>query len=185
MRTLKLVAESGHASRIDAAVLLSAILRRERRSAEAVPLLVNVSDQFPRNYLFRFELARVYADSGDKTNAIANLDRIEQLRVKGNPGFKTIPAEKIAFDKGNVYFWYGDLEPAVEHLRRATAPSGLWAADEAAVAWLRLGQTLDLKGEHKEAKSAYNEVVRLVPQSETAKEARNYIMFPYKRKKQG
>jgi tetratricopeptide (TPR) repeat protein len=185
MRTLKLVAESGHASRVDAAVLLSAILRRERRSAEAVPLLASVSDQFPRNYLFRFELARVYADSGDKTNAIANLDRIEQLRAKGNPGFRTIPAEKVAFDKGNVYFWYGDLDPAVEQLKRAAAPNGEWAADEAALALLRLGQTLDLKGEHREAKSAYNEAVRLVPQSETAKEARGYIMFPYKRKKQG
>ena len=47
----------------------------------------------------------------------------------------------------------------------------------------RVGQACDLKGDHKEAKSAYNEVLRLLPQSETAKEARNYLLFPYKRKK--
>ena len=180
MRTLKQVAEGGQSSRVDAAVLLSAILRREKRSAEAVPLMANVSTQFPRNYLFRFELARMYADAGDKTQAIANLDGIEQLRAKGS--FKTLPAEKVAFDKGNVYFWYGDLDLALDQLSHATSPSGAWNADEAAMAWLRVGQALDLKGNHKEAKTAYREVVKMAPQSELSKEARDYISFPYKRK---
>jgi tetratricopeptide (TPR) repeat protein len=184
MRTLRQVAENGHANRVDAAVLLSAILRREKRSGEAVPLLANVSSQFPRNYLFRFELARMYADSGDKTNAIVNLDRIEQMRDKGTPGFQRLAAEKIAFDKGNVYFWYGDLDLALAQLKRATSQEGSsWGADDAAMAWLRVGQTLDLMGNHKEAKTAYHEVVRLVPQSEISKEARDYMMFPYKRKR--
>jgi hypothetical protein len=183
MRTLKQVAEGGHANRVDAAVLLSAILRREKRPSEAVPLLAGVSAQFPRNYLFQFELARMYADAGDKTNAIANLDHIEQLRAKGS--FKTLPAEKVSFDKGNIYFWYGDLDLALEQLRRAVTPKGTsWNADEAALACLRLGQTLDLQGNHKDAKSAYLEVVRLVPQSEISKEARDYISFHYKRKRQ-
>jgi len=182
MRTLRQVAESGHASRVDAAVLLSAILRREKRPSEAVPLLANVSTQFPRNYLFRFELARMYADAGDKTNAIANLDRIEQLREKGTFS-QTLSAEKVAFDKGNVYFWYGDLDLALDQLKRATTPNGSWAIDEAAMAWLRVGQTLDLQGHHKEAKTAYQEVVHLLPQSEVSKEARDYMNFPYKRKR--
>ena len=180
MRALKLVAENGRTNRVDAAVLLSAILRRERRPAEAVPLLVDVSAQFPRNYLFRFELARMYADAGDKTQAIANLDGIERLRAKGS--FKTLPAEKVAFDKGNVYFWYGDLDLALDQLKRATAPSGAWNSDDAAMACLRVGQALDLKGNHREAKAAYQAVVKLVPQSELSKEARDYMMFPYKRK---
>ena len=180
IRTLKQVAETGHASRVDAAVLLSAILRREKRPAEAVPLLATVSTQFPRNYLFRFELARMYADAGDKTQAIASLDRIEQLRAKGS--FKALAPEKVSFDKGNVYFWYGDLDLALDQLKLASAPSGAWNSDEAAMACLRMGQALDLKGNHKEAKSAYQEVVKLAPQSEVSKEARDYMMFPYKRK---
>ena len=180
MRTLKQVAESGHASRVDAAVLLSAILRREKRPAEAVPLLANVSSQFPRNYLFRFELAHMYADAGDKKQAIANLDGIEQLRAKGS--FKALAPEKVAFDKGNVYFWYGDLDLAMDELRHATSPNGTWNSDEAAMAWLRMGQSLDLKGNHKEAKSAYQEAVKMAPQSEVSKIARDYMSFPYKRK---
>ena len=181
MRTLKMVAESGHASRVDAAVLLSAILRRERRAAEAVPLLTTVSSQFPRNYLFRFELARMYADAGDKTQAIASLDGIEQMRAKGT--FKELAPEKVAFDKGNIYFWYGDLDMALDQLKKATAPSGPWNADEAALAWLRVGQALDLKGNHREAKTAYQAAVRMVPQqSEVSREARDFMAFPYKRK---
>ena len=42
-------------------------------------MLTSVITQFPRNYLFRFELARIYADAGEKTNGIASLDRIELL----------------------------------------------------------------------------------------------------------
>ena len=180
MRTLKLVAETGHASRVDAAVLLSAILRREKRPAEAVPLLSTVSTQFPRNYLFRFELARMYADAGNKKQALASLDGIEELRATGS--FKTLSPEKVAFDKGNVYFWYGDFDLALDQLKRATSPGGSWNADEAAMAWLRVGQALDLKGSHKDAKSAYQEVVKLAPHSELSKEARDYISFPYRRK---
>ena len=180
MRTLKQVAESGHASRVDAAVLLSAILRREKRPAEAVPLMANVSSQFPRNYLFRFELARMYADAGDKKQAIANLDGIEQLRARGS--FKALAPEKVSFDKGNVYFWYGDLDLAVDELKHATSPSGSWNSDEAAMAWLRMGQSLDLKGNHKDAKSAYQEAVKMAPRSEVSKVARDYMSFPYKRK---
>ena len=181
MRALKQVAESGRANRVDAAVLLSAILRREKRPAEAVPLMVNVSSQFPRNYLFRFELARMYADAGDEKQAIANLDGIEQLRIKGS--FKALAPEKVAYDKGNVYFWFGDLDMALEQLKRAGAPSGSWNADDAALAWLRMGQTLDLKGNHKDAKSAYQEAVKLAPSpSEIGKEARDYMNYPYRRK---
>ena len=184
MRMLKQVAESQGANRVDAAVLLSAILRREKRPGEAVPLLANVSSQFPRNYLFRLELARMYADSGDKTNALASLDRIEQMRAKGTAGFKMLAEEKVAFDKGNVYFWYGDLDQALGELKRATSPHGAaWSSDDAAMAWLRVGQTLDLQGNHKEAKSAYQTVVRMAPQSELSKEAHDFMLFPYKRKR--
>ena len=31
-------------------------------------MLTSVITQFPRNYLFRFELARMYADAGEKTS---------------------------------------------------------------------------------------------------------------------
>ena len=184
MRNLRLVAEGGSMNRVDAAVLLSAILRRERRSGEAVPLLASVSSQFPRNYLFRFELARMYADSGDKGNAIASLDRIDQLRAKGSPGFKTLPPEQIAYDKGNVYFWYDDLDMAISELKRATADGGgALDPDAAALAWLRLGQALDLKGERGEARSAYSSAARVSPASESAKEARAFLSYPYKRKR--
>ena len=182
MRNLKLVAESGSMNRVDAAVLLSAILKREKRSGEAVPLMANVSNQFPRNYLFRFELARMYADSGDEGNAILSLDRIEQLRAKGLPGFKTLPPEQIAYDKGNVYFWYGDLDRAIGELKRATTAVD---TDAAALAWLRLGQSLDLKGDRAEAKSAYASAARVAPGSESAREAKGYLSSPFRRKRQG
>lgn len=184
IRTMEQVAQQGSASKVDAAVLLAAVLRREKRSAEAIPFLAPVTEQFPRNHLFRLELSRLYADAGDKVRALSCLDRLDQMRLKGAAGYSDLTAERLSYLKGNVHFWYGELDAAVTELRRATSrPSGL-SADESAMAWLRLGQTLDLKGDRAGSRFAYEQVVRVAPQSEIAREAKGYVTFPYKRKRQ-
>jgi len=45
-------------------VMLCAIYRREREPKKALPQLESLSTRFPRNYLFWFETAQMYADAG-------------------------------------------------------------------------------------------------------------------------
>src|SRR5688572_18821638 len=121
MKTLRVVAEKGNLNQYDAQVLLAAIYRREKRPKEALPLLNGLITRFPRNYLFRLETVQMYSDAGDKANALAALDKIEQMKRSGSQGWATLSLEKINYYRGNLLFWYGDMEGAVDQLRKATA----------------------------------------------------------------
>jgi hypothetical protein len=59
--TLKEVAEQGRLNRVDAMVLLSALYVREHRPAEAIPVLTELTQTFPKNPLLRIELEKATA----------------------------------------------------------------------------------------------------------------------------
>ena len=52
----------------------------------------------------------------------------------------------------------------------------------AVLAWMRLGQIHDMRGERKEAVAAYREAVRYAPGSEVAKESKGYGRSAYRRR---
>jgi hypothetical protein len=51
---LQSVAQDGRVNRVDAEILLAAIYRRERRAQDAVPLLEDLIQRFPRNFFASF-----------------------------------------------------------------------------------------------------------------------------------
>jgi tetratricopeptide (TPR) repeat protein len=87
LKKVEQVAAHGNRVKVDAQILLCVLYRREDRSANGAPLLRQLSEQFPRNFLFRTELAKVYLDMGDKPRALAEMDRIEKLIADGAPGY--------------------------------------------------------------------------------------------------
>ncbi len=183
IRELQGVAASGVLNRYDAEVLLAAIYRRERRPKDAIPLLKDLAAQFPRNHLFRFEEVQMYSDMGDKNSALQVIAEIQQLRRDGVPGYANLSPEKIRYLKGNLLFWYGDLDPALDDLKQVTSNSAELDLSTAVMAWLRLGQVYDLQGRREDAVQAYRESMRTAPDSEPALEAKGYISNPYRRKR--
>jgi tetratricopeptide (TPR) repeat protein len=179
---LEFVAKNGIRNHYDAEVLLAVIYRRERDSQQAIPLLKDLAATFPRNYLFRFEQVQMYSDFGDKQSALRTLTEIEGLRSSDAPGYGDLKAEKIKYLKGNLLFWYGDLNPALADLKQATQRAEELDLNTAVLAWLRLGQVYDLQGNHLEAIGAYRETMKTAPKSEAASEAKGYISSPYHRK---
>jgi tetratricopeptide (TPR) repeat protein len=183
IRQLQLVAQTGVLNRYDAEALLAAIYRRERQPQRAIPLLQELAQKFPRNYLFRFEEVEMYSDQGDKQDALRVLAEIESLRKSGSPGYASLPPEKIQYLKANLLFWYGDLDPALTDLKRVTQNADQLDLNTAVMAWLRLGQVYDLQGKHQDAVQAYRETMKAAPKSEAALEAKSYISSPYRRKR--
>jgi tetratricopeptide (TPR) repeat protein len=182
IRTLQSVAQNGRSSRADAETILAAIYRRERRAQDAIPLLQDLIRRFPRNYLMRFEIVQMYSDLGNKSQALAEIDRIWELQQSGAPGYRDLPAEKIDYLQGNMLFWYDDLIRAVDHLKKAAAKGRTLDLNTAIMAYMRLGQTYDLEGRRALAIAAYRKAVALAPQSDVAKESRAYVTKPYRRK---
>jgi len=182
IRILEKVAREGDRNKVDAEVMLAAVYRRERRPKAAIPLLEDLIRRFPRNYLFRFELSQMYADAIDKDNALRVLAEIERLKREGAPGYRNLPAERIYFSRGVVQFWYREFPQAIENLTRVTARAEELDLNTAVTAWLRLGQTYDLTGDRAKAQNAYRAAIALAPESDQAKEAREYLNTPYRRK---
>jgi tetratricopeptide (TPR) repeat protein len=180
---LELVSRSGVINRYDAKIILAAIYRREKCPEQAIPLLEDLANRFPRNCLFRFELVQMYSDAGKKEPALQVLAEIDALRRAGAPGYAGIPAEKVDYFKGNLLFWYGDLNVARTHLKQATKNVDELDLNTAVLAWLRLGQVCDLQGDHQEAIEAYRQTMKTAPQSAAASEAKSYISNPYRRKR--
>lgn len=182
IRQLQLVAQSGVSNRYDAQALLAAIYRRERQPQRALPLLQDLAQRFPRNYLFRFEEVQMYSDLGDKQSALRILAEIDELRRNGSPGYAALAPEKIRYFKANLLFWYGDLNPALADLKQVTQNADALDLNTAVMAWLRLGQVYDLQGRHKDAITAYRQTMKTAPKSEAALEAKGYISSPYRRR---
>jgi tetratricopeptide (TPR) repeat protein len=185
IQTLEEVSKKGDQNDVDAQILLCAVYRRERSLEKAVSLLEILIPRFPRNYLLRFELAQMLADLIRPKEALAILQKIENLKASGNPGYARLPVEKIQYARGVIQFWYNDLDQAVLNLKRVTAHAQDLDLNTGVYAWLRLGQSLDLMGQRASAMSAYREAVRLAPQSDAARECRRYLTTPYRRAKPG
>lgn len=181
MKTLQLVAEKGKMNRFDAQVLLAVIYRRERKPEQALPLLNGLIARFPRNYLFRLETVQMYSDLGKKEDALVALNNIEQQKRAGSPGFASLPMEKVNYYRGNLLFWYRDIDGALNEMQQATGNASNLDLHTAVMAWMRLGQLNDMKGRRTEAINAYKQAIAVAPESDAGKESRQYLSSPYKR----
>ena len=176
IRTIELVARKGNLNRVDAQVMLAILYRREKQPAQAVAILDPLIRAYPRNYLFRLEKGHMLADLGKKDEALAVFRETEHFRLSGRP------LHKVYYEIGNLHFWYQDLDPALENMRRVTESKDL-DLQTGVLAWMRTGQILDLMRRRQEAVEAYNRAIRFAPQTAAAEESRRYLSRPYHRDK--
>ncbi len=179
--TLKEVYAQGVKNHQDAAVILCAIYRRERRANEAVPLLSELITRYPRNFLLRLELVQMYADLGEKDKAMAVIHEVDQLTCSHTPGYSQLADEKLRYTRGNLLFWYNDLDTALEDMKFVTTHTDNVDLNTGVYAWLRTGQILDMKGQRNQALAAYHATIRFAPGSEAAKQAEDYLGSRYRR----
>jgi tetratricopeptide (TPR) repeat protein len=179
--SLKQVADQGRLNRVDAEILLCAVYRRERRAKEAVPLLSDLIQRFPQNFLFRLELVQMYGDLGEKESALAVIGDVDRLKRDKTPGYERLAEEKLRYTRGNLRFWYNDLDLALEDLKVVTDNPHAVDLNTNLYAWLRTGQIYDLKKKREDAKRAYLQTVAIAPASDAANAAQNYLLSRYKR----
>ncbi|MDE3197000.1 MAG: DUF3808 domain-containing protein [Acidobacteriota bacterium] len=188
IRTIEEVAQKGGENKVDAKIVLCALYRREGQTQRAIALVKEMMERFPRNYLFRFELAQMYGAAGERKNALDTLAEIARRKRGGVPGYGRVPWEKIYYETGNLEFWFDDLNQALDNLERVTAtPQHLNVLDLNAgvLALMREGQIYDLKNRHDLAVPIYQQAVRFAPEAEAARESQHYINSPYRRPVRG
>ncbi len=181
LQTIEEVCHNGKLNKVDAEVLLCALYRREGQPRKTLPLLDDLQKRFPRNHLVLFEQAQMYSQLGDKTKAIGALQKVMDMKKANLPGYASVSWEQIYFQLGNIQFWYNDLDPALDNLRKVTASHSEVDLNTGVLAWMRMGQIYDMEHRRNEAIDAYKHAIAFAPDAEAAKESKGYISTPYRR----
>jgi tetratricopeptide (TPR) repeat protein len=184
LHIIEQVAVKGKENRVDAQIVLCALYRREGQPSRAIPLVTQLIQRYPRNYLLRFELAQMYAGIGARQNARDALSKIARMKRENVPGYERIPWEKIYYETGNMEFWFDDFETAMDNLRKVTASQAQLKEldlNTGALAFMRQGQIYDLQKRHNLAVPIYQQAVRFAPEADAARESQHYINNPYSR----
>jgi tetratricopeptide (TPR) repeat protein len=184
LRTIEEVAVKGKENRVDAEIVLCALYRREGQPRRAIPLVSQLIQRYPRNFLLRFELAQMYASIGSRQNALNTLNEIASLKQQQSIGFERVPWEKIYYETGNLQFWFDDLDRALDNLKKVTATTAQLREldlNTGVLALMRQGQIYDLQNRRSLAVKAYQQAVRFAPDADAARESQHYINSPYTR----
>jgi tetratricopeptide (TPR) repeat protein len=179
--TVQDVARNGQLNRVDAEIFLGALYRRENQPRQAIPLVGDLIQRFPRNFLLRLELSQMYSMAGDKAHALDAAEEVAQLKTRHAPGYDRVPWEKIYFQEGSIEFWYNDLDRALENMKKVAAASEDVDLNTGVSAYLRMGQIYDMTHRRAEALEAYRKAIAYAPDAEAAQESRKYLSTPYRR----
>ncbi len=181
LRTVEDVMRRGTDNRIDSQVMLCALYRRENQPRKAIPLVQDLIQRYPRNYLLRLELAEMYSMAGDGAAGLAAMREVAALKGRNAPGYDRLSWERIYYQEGTIQFWYRDLGAALENLQKAAAATEQLDLNTGALVWLRMGQIYDLTNRRAQALDAYRRSIAFAPEAEAAQESRKYLGAPYHR----
>jgi tetratricopeptide (TPR) repeat protein len=179
IRTVEEVAAKGKLDRVDAKIFLCALYRREGHTKLAIPIVQELVQKFPRNYLLRLELSVMYSMAGDKVHGLEAIEEVARLKREHAPGFDQMPWEKVYYQEGSIQFWYRDLDHALENLQKVAAATEKVDLNTGAYTYLRIGQIYDMTHHRAEAVAAYKRAIALEPQSDGAVESKKYLTAPY------
>jgi tetratricopeptide (TPR) repeat protein len=147
---------------------------RERRYPEAIDIAVNLSNRFPRNYLFALNTAQIMEWAGKWSQATALLLEIGKRVEAKEPNFDKLPPARFHFIIGIELMNMSKLGLAEEQFRKALADPQI-PAREKALSHLRLGRMFDSKGQRNEAVKEYQTVLSLEDVDQSHSQARQAL----------
>ncbi len=182
LATVEEVARNGVLNKADAEIMLCAFYRRDRESKKALPLLADLIRRYPRNFLLRFEQAKMYADIGDGKRALGTIDEIQRLKETNTPGYARVPWAKIYFERATIQFWYNQPDQSLANFQKVVAAPDEVDLNSGVLSYMRMGQILDMQKQHQAATVWYRKAMAFAPGAEAAQESRHYISSPYVRR---
>lgn len=177
MEMLRIAADRGVTTSVEARTCMMLFLRREAKYSEALEIAHSLAEQYPQGFLFQLEEANLAKDAGQGPHAIELYRRV--LALNQQPGYFHSPQLELA------YFGLGDT------LRGQTRYADAIAAYKSAAyaprtspelkrrCLLAAGKSYDLMGDHVSARSMYQQVMDAGSDTVQADDARKLMRRPY------
>jgi tetratricopeptide (TPR) repeat protein len=162
---------------VEARTALGLFLRREARYDEAIAVTKSLTDEYPRDFLFRLELANLTKDAGQGKEAIAEYQQLlEQAKKSGY--FPSAHLELAWFGLGDTLQGQKNYAEAAVAYNQATAQPTI-SLDLKSRCDLNSGKMYDLLNERDMALRQYEVVLRQDGDSAQADSARKYLKSPF------
>ncbi len=200
LETLERVAREGSFAQDDAKTILIAVLKIEGRYTEALGFARELATKYPRNYLFKLEIAdalvsqaslertaNTAAASEHEREAFAIFDALLAAKTKVGRNASSAPATRA---QDQIHSAYGEALLAAGQFTRAAkefqASANVRDADAgvATMAHLRAAQSLDLAGQRTSALAEYRTVLARPNVYDSQEEAKRGLREAYKNGKQ-
>jgi tetratricopeptide (TPR) repeat protein len=177
LEMLRDAAARGVITSVEARVCLMLFLRREAKYQEATQIAQRLVKEYPRNFLFRLEVANLEKDAGHGQAAISSYREVIDLAKK--PGyFVTTHLELVYFGMGDSMRGQRLYANAVEAFRTGAYQSTT-SPELKRRCLLAAGKVYDLMQDHDKAKQQYQAVIDAGKDSSQADQARKYMNSAY------
>jgi tetratricopeptide (TPR) repeat protein len=177
MEMLRDAAARGVISSVESRTCMMLFLRREAKYQEATQIAQSLVAQYPRDFLFRLEVANLQKDAGEGLTAISSYREVVDLAKK--PGY--FPATHLEL----VYFGLGDslrgqkmYADAVEAYR-AGAYQATTSPELKRRCLFAAGEVYDLMHDREKAKQQYQAVIDAGSDTVQGEQARKYMRTAY------
>jgi tetratricopeptide (TPR) repeat protein len=167
----------GVISSVEARTALGLFLRREARYDEAIAVTRTLTEQYPRDFLFRLELANLTKDAGEGQAAIKQYQQLLDQAKK--PGyFPSARLELAWFGLADTLQGQKNYAEAAAAYNQATIQPAI-SVDLKSRCDLNSGKMYDLLNERDMALRQYEAVLRQDGDSAQAESARKYLKSPF------
>ena len=191
LETLERVAKEGKWAKDVARVLLVDLYKREKRWNDAATVATELSSRYPRNYLFKLQIADALAEQiahTDQKPITTTTISPEQQRVfdifeellRDRASNAAGAADVVHYRYGEALLVAGQNERALKEFLAVTRRSSEMGL--ASIARLRAAHALDLAGKRREALDEYRAVLTAPDVYNSHDQAKRGLREPYKLK---
>jgi tetratricopeptide (TPR) repeat protein len=167
----------GTITSVESRTVLSLFLRHDGRYPEALAVERTLADEYPRNYIFRLEVANLTKDEGNGPAAIALYKQV--LADAARPHYFTEPRLQLAlFGLAETQRGQNDIANAAENYANAANQPNCsdWMRKRAE---LNAGEMYDLLHEREKALHYYQQAAASGGDQSQADTARKWMQRPY------
>jgi tetratricopeptide (TPR) repeat protein len=177
LEDLREAGEHGVITSVEARTALGLFLRREARYDEAITVTRSLVDEYPRDFLFRLELANLTKDAGRGKEAIAQYKQLLMQAQKGGY-FPSAHLELAWFGLADTLQGQKEYAEAAQAYNQASNQSTI-SVELKGRCDLNSGKMYDLLNERDMALRQYQVVLRQDGESAQADSARKYLKSPF------